>query len=407
MLKKLRRKILLINLVTVSIVLSLAVLMVCAMSINTASQELFRSLRHELLATEPSELPPALIGQKDNPPDLPAEVPHIQATLRPDSVWDITHNEQVSIDSDSLIQALVHIQTAEKDEGILIRQRLAYVRRQTDEGLVVILGDTTMVRIARDRNLTVSLLVIFIGSVLCFFISLVMSGVAVRPVEQAWKQQKQFVADASHELKTPLTILLANHNIITSHPDETVRQQEQWLNSTAEEAKRMHILLDEMLTLAKTEDEQFPFSLQSTDISALVEEEVLYLEPVAYEAQILLESRVEKYIICHTDPHLLKKLLVILVDNAVKHGSPNTPVTITLTADKQIKLSVHNYGAPIPPEDLPHLFDRFYRSDKSRSTDGYGLGLSIAQSITEKLKGTLTVTSTEADGTTFTATFRR
>ena len=407
MLKKLRRKILLINLVTVSIVLSLAVLLVAASSVNTACNELFRSLRHELFVMETQEHPLTQIGQQENPPANPTEVPHIKATLTDAGIWNIAHSDQVSIDTDSLYQALVHIQQSGKNQGLLIRQRLAYVCRQTDDGLFVILGDTTMVRVAKDKSLIVSLLVILSGSIVCFFISLVMSGMAVRPVEQAWKQQKQFVADASHELKTPLTVILANQNIMASHPEETVRQQAQWLHSTEEVAQQMRRLLDEMLTLAKTEDEQLPVSLQPTDLSALVEEEVLYLEPVAYESQILLESRVDKGIVFDTDPYLIKKLLVILIDNAVKHGSPHTAVTITLNADRQIFLSVHNHGTVIASEDLPHLFDRFYRSDRSRSTDGHGLGLAIARSIAEKLKGTLTVTSTETDGTTFTATFRR
>ena len=200
-------------------------------------------------------------------------------------------------------------------------------------------------------------------------------------------------------MKTPLTVILANHNIIASHPEETVAQQSQWLRATADEAEQMRQLIDAMLMLAKNEDDDSTVLMTNTNISALVEEEVLVWEPVAFEANIPLETKVQPDICLISDPALLKKLVSILIDNAVKHGAPDKPVTITLTGGKFLRLSVHNYGTPISPEDLPHVFDRFYRSDKSRSTEGYGLGLSIAHSIVTKLQGTLHVTSSQSEGT--------
>ena len=168
----------------------------------------------------------------------------------------------------------------------------------------------------------------------------------------------------------------------------------------------MQQLIDEMLTLARAESGQIPVVLRPTEVSDLIEEELLFLEPVAYEKDVQLISRIEKNVTLTTDGALLKKLAVILVDNAIKHGSAGTPVTVTLTGGKTVTLRVHNHGSAIPKEDLPHLFDRFYRSDKSRTTAGHGLGLAIAHAVTQQLKGKLTVSSSEADGTTFTATFK-
>ena len=186
----------------------------------------------------------------------------------------------------------------------------------------------------------------------------------------------------------------------------TQKEIHQW-SDRKKRIDRIVIPMVVFVRLAKNEEDDSTICLLNTDVSALIEEEVLFLEPVAFEANVPLETNIQKDVFLCIDPDLLKKLVAILIDNAVKHGAPEKPVTITLTAGKSPQLSVHNFGTPISPEDLPHVFDRFYRSDKSRSTEGYGLGLAIAQSIANRLQGTLHVTSSLQHGTTFTATFKR
>ena len=406
MLKKLRRKMILINVSLVGTVLFLAMLVACGVAVNNTTQELYRSLHQEADKTIFDDPAPAHIGRQENPQNLPATVASITARLREDGVWETQQGNGVSIEPDSLIRALVRIQSAEADEDLLVGLRLAYVRRQTPDGLLVVLGDTTMVRNTMQSSLLAGVLV-FLGSmIVCFFISLGLSNMAVKPIETAWQQQKRFVADASHAPKTPLTVILANNNIMSAHKSETVAQQEFWLRSTAEEARQMQQLINEMLTLAKTEDEQTATVLQPINISDLIEEELLYLEPIAYEKQISVEADIEKDLVWNSDPALLKKLVVILTDNAIKHGCPDSTVTVSLKQHKAPVLTVHNWGTAIPKEDLSHVFDRFYRSDKSRSTEGHGLGLAIAQAITGKLKGEIRVSSTEQDGTAFAVEFK-
>lgn len=406
MLKKLKRKMVLINLTLVSIVLLLAMVIVCGATVNSSVQELYRSLRQEASLEPVTEQLPAQLGQQEDPPSHPASVPHITAIQTEDGQWNILADEQVSIASETLIRALIRVQEEEKEEGLFMGLRLAYVRRYTPSGTLVVLGDTSMVRVTLWNSLLVCAAV-FLGGIAVFFaISVGLSNMAVKPIEDAWRRQKQFIADASHELKTPLTVILANQNIISAHGSERVDQQAQWLHSTAEEAEQMRILIDEMLTLARTEDQQATIPLQSANISDLIEEELLFLEPVAFEKNVTLVLHIQKDITWVTNEALLKKLTVILVDNAIKHGSTGTPVTITLSCRKAPALSIHNLGPAIAQEDLPHLFDRFYRSDKSRSTSGHGLGLAIAQAISRQLKGTLTVASSEEYGTTFTVEFK-
>lgn len=404
MLKRLRWKIILINMTLVSIVLLLALVLVCYFSVKNAKESVFFGL--ERVARE-LQLP---LDERPHSGDsdgvaVPIE-PHVALKVNNDGTWKLLGRIGLSISDEILEQAISDALAAENQQDTLYAYRLVYHRQNMRIGTLLIFGSSSSIIYTYFSTFLICIAILFGGIAVFFFISLTLSSVAVKPIQQAWQQQKQFIADASHELKTPLTIILANANIMSSHKTETVAQQEQCLRSIQEETDQMRGLLDSMLALARTDDEQAVIELRPINISELIEEEILFLEPVAYEKQIPLETDLTKNLILNTDPGLLRRLLTLLVDNAIKYGTPGTPVTIRLSGNKLISLSVHNHGSIIPPEDLAHLFDRFYRSDKSRSTDGHGLGLAIARATAERLKGTLSVVSTEAEGTTFTAEFK-
>ena len=256
------------------------------------------------------------------------------------------------------------------------------------------------------NSILISLL-LFAGSMAVIFgISLILSNLAVKPVQTAWEQQKQFVADASHELKTPLTVILANNNIMLSHQNATVADERQWLESTEEEANHMKKLIDNMLFLAKSDAGETKVQLSTVDFSEIAEACALNFEPVAFEKEIMTDAQIESGITLNGDATQLNQLAHILVDNAVKYADPGTTVTIRLQkhGDK-VEFSVNNKGTPIPKEDIEHIFDRFYRAEKSRTTKGYGLGLSIARRITEGMNGKILVESNNENGTTFTVRF--
>ena len=239
-------------------------------------------------------------------------------------------------------------------------------------------------------------------------------------MQQAWSQQQQFIADASHELKTPLTVMLANLSILKSRPQETVADQAQWVESTEVEAERMQGLVNDMLELARPKQAPALGAAETrVDFSDLAEGEVLQFEAVAFERGISLESEAEEGLQVTGDEARLKRLAAILLDNACKYAEPqgeDAPfINVSLVREGSFAvLSVRNSGPAIPPEDLPRLFDRFYRVDKSRtkapaggsadvpSKGGFGLGLAIAQDIVRAHNGTIAVTSTNPKGTTFT-----
>ena len=246
---------------------------------------------------------------------------------------------------------------------------------------------------------------------LFFLISMFMARVAVRPVRESWDRQQEFVADASHELKTPLTVILANNNILLS-PDRTLPEDDRkWIESTQDEAVHMKTLVDQLLFLARSDSGDQKMLLSDLDLGDMVMDDVLQFEPVAFERGIRLEPDLTPDAHIEGDSTMIRQLIHILLDNACKYAAPDSTVTVTLRREgKGVTLAVRNTGDPIPPEDLPHIFERFYRADKARThmenTGGYGLGLSIARSIAEDHKGTISCTSNAEEGTTFTVKFR-
>ena len=250
---------------------------------------------------------------------------------------------------------------------------------------------------------------------LCFLlVSIFLARWALRPVETAWEQQNQFIADASHELKTPLTVILANLRILLSHKDATIREELQWVESTQEEAGRMKKLVENLLFLARSDARSTPMVYSTFSFSDLILGCLLTFEPVAFEQGVMIEDHISEDISLTGDASQIRQLVAILLDNACKYAGNATggetddkKVTVTLVSENdRIRLTVHNTGKAIPEEDLPHLFERFYRTDKSRArTDGgYGLGLAIAQTIAKNHRGKITVVSAENLGTSFTVT---
>ena len=282
-----------------------------------------------------------------------------------------------------------------------------YVKRDSQNGCSISFADNSGIY-SSLRNTLLLTFALFIGSMgVIFLISLVLSGFAVKPVKTAWEQQKQFVADASHELKTPLTVILANNNIMMSHENSTVKDEKQWLESTEEEAQHMKKLIDQMLFLAKSDAGETNIEMSDVDFSEIVEGASLNFEPVAFEKNVMIDAQIESGITLRGNATQLNQLTHILIDNAVKYSSENSTVTITLKkSGDSTEFSVNNHGTVIAPDDLEHIFDRFYRAEKSRTTKGYGLGLSIAQKIVQGMNGKFTAESNEQDGTTFTAVFK-
>lgn len=227
--------------------------------------------------------------------------------------------------------------------------------------------------------------VTIISAVIAFFIS----KVALSQTEKAFERQKRFVADAGHELKTPIAVIGANIDVLSS--DEKLNSNK-FFQYIKHENERMGDLVRDLLYLARNDADRLEMMKTEFDFSNAVENAVLPFEVVAFENGITLEMEIQKGITCIGDEKSLKQLFVILVDNAIKNSDKDAKITVKAYTERQnIIYKVRNTGIGIKKEDLQKIFQRFYRVDSSRArkTGGYGLGLSIAQTIAQKHGGTI------------------
>jgi Signal transduction histidine kinase len=261
---------------------------------------------------------------------------------------------------------------------------------------------TNTVRAMNNLLLTLICVGVAVLAVLIVF-SYRFSVRAVRPIEESYMKQKQFVADASHELRTPISVISANVDAIEMNADETVESQSEWFGYIRAEIKRTEKLVGDLLYLAKAEssptENNVPF-----DLSVMCETACALMEAVLYERGISLDTEIERGITLTSDGEKINQVLYILLDNAGKYTPENGRIAVSLRRmNDRAALRVSNTGEGIPKADLEKIFDRFYRPDASRSqeTGGFGLGLSIAKTIVERSNGEI---SAESDGglTTFT-----
>lgn len=403
MIKRLRKNIIIVNMLLVGTVILLIFAAVCINSYSSAKIELERSLN---MISERSlddyKRPPEKFGKKrrDN---LPSQL-NTYIMVSVDNEGNILSKQEsnATIDDDILNECISTAIINDNQVGEIGEYNLTYTKNVQIERTVIVFADNSSVY-STLRNIILVCVGLFIASMaVIFLISLALSGIAVNPVKDAWNKQKQFVADASHELKTPLTVILANNNIMMSHKDSKVEEEIKWLQSTEEEAQHMKNLIDQMLFLAKSDAESSKTELTKVNVSEVIEAASLNFEPIAFEKGIKLDCEIEPDIIIDSNETMLNQLSHILIDNAIKYSVIDGIVKIKLSKlNNKIIFSVNNKGNVISKNELAHIFDRFYRAEKSRTTKGYGLGLSIAQNITNSTGGKISVDSNEVNGTTF------
>ncbi len=283
-----------------------------------------------------------------------------------------------------------------------------YLYQKDDSGSYhLVLMNRTLEISSLTKMLILFAVLAIIGLIAMFGLSNLLASWTVTPIADAWEKQKQFVADASHELKTPLAVISANTEVILANPAQQVQDQKKWLNYIQSETMRMSKLITNLLTVARMDQKNQPAkTADPLPLSETVSNICLVFEPVVYEHGKTLNTVIQRNVRMQADEDNIKQLLSILLDNAILHSVPKAEITVSLSKDAQnkIRLSVANTAEDIPQEQLVHLFDRFYRLDTEGSPNGSGLGLSIAKSIVQQMNGSLTVTS-ENRTVTFVAAF--
>lgn len=227
-----------------------------------------------------------------------------------------------------------------------------------------------------------SILIVILGLLSCLVCAL--SFIVVKPIKDTFSKQKMFISDASHELKTPLTIISASTDVIRKDPVNA-----QWINNIKLQTQRLEGLVNDMLTLAKFDEAKFTVCPTRVNLSEVVTDCVLPFEALAYEKGKQLSLSVEKDVFANCDLNCVKKVVTILTDNAVKYAEERSVIYVSLVkeGDKAV-FTTKNDGSIIHEKDSNRIFERFYRGDASRSREsgGSGLGLSIAKSFADANK---------------------
>ena len=297
------------------------------------------------------------------------------------SYYDLSDETRLA----DIVTAALH-RTA--DSGTLDEYHLRYLRQTGYATTAIAFTDTYLEYTSLRTLLSACSLVGSVALVVLFLCSYLLSGVVTKPVGAAWAQQEQFLSDASHELKTPLTVILSSADLLRR---SAAPEQEAYIDNIQAESRRMRSLVEDMLALFRAQKSAGTLPDTTADVSETAVTAALRFEPVAFEAGHLLEYDIAPGLFVRGDGAKLGQALAVLLDNAVKYAAPGT--TIQLDAVRQgsrAVLAVTNRGEDIPTDKLPHIFDRFYRADEAR-TDGssFGLGLAIAKAIVDAHRGTI------------------
>jgi two-component system sensor histidine kinase CiaH len=264
-----------------------------------------------------------------------------------------------------------------------------FLHRRIDEGRSELLLDIVLINI-----------VVLIGGA---GISYYLARQTLKPIEAALVSKDRFISDASHELRTPLTALQTTNEVALRKKKLSAVEVKNLLSENVNETKRLQALTDGLLGLLK--EENGIGKTTSVSLQEMVSDSMSKVVAVAQANTITVEDKTSNWKLT-TNPHALTQIITILLDNAIKYSEPGSAVTISSSKNaKHFRLAITDHGVGIKASDLPHIFERFYRADSSRtkqSTDGYGLGLAIAKKLATSLGGEIVVKSTLGKGSTFT-----
>ncbi len=291
---------------------------------------------------------------------------------------------EVTVDlTDPAMRAQLYQAAADssRNSGILRQYRLRFLKRELSG--YIIFSDATEELASRTHLWREYVLFGVSGLAVLLFISLLISKSVLKPTEDAWAQQKQFIADASHELKTPVAVMLTNAELLTGDGTDP-ESQKKYAENILTSARQMRTLVEHLLELARIDSNSAAPQTEPLDFSELVADSLLPFEPVFFEQGLMLTDRLEPGIHVSGSRNHLEQLMDILLDNAQKYSTPGGSVEVRLTrSGRACLLSVMSPGETLSPQELRAIFKRFYTADRSHSNGSYGLGLAIADSIVQ------------------------
>lgn len=388
MLRKLRIRFVVINMTIVVLMLCLIFAFLFISTRHSLEQESLRMMQN--IAAEPI--------MRKRPDDRPIDdirLPFFYVEIDPDGKLITKSDGYFDLSDERYLQELIGEASARRELfGVIGDQDLRFLKSPNAMGSVLVFSDITSER-ATLSNLIRSCLMVGIAAFMIFLIiSILLAHWAVKPIGVAWQQQKQFVADASHELKTPLTVIMTNASLLKDcNEEERIRFSSGILTM----AEQMRGLVESMLELTRFDTGKRKQELIPLTLSSVISNAVLPFEPVFYEKQLILSCDIENDIRITGSAEHMKQLVDILLDNAQKYASPGGETHVILKKrNHKALLTVENQGAALSAEECKAIFKRFYRGDSVRTMNhSYGLGLSIAEGIATEHHGRIWAESSD------------
>ena len=398
MIYKLQRKFVLIC--TVSILTAVALIFGVILALNISSLNKNMDVLADRVSEGGGRFPgsfqeghrPNKASPRDEPgfdfitPETPYSTRHFTVLYDQNGNVTKTFTESIySITEDQAIKYARRVSAGDSERGWMSNYRYKVFYSELGSGVVFV--DGSMNRSAMMQSTAIAGAVLFACAAMVLALILLLSKRAVKPIAESYEKQKQFVTDAGHELKTPLTLILANLDIA-----EGELGKNEWLDDIRSEGHRMTELVNQLVALSRMDEDNHMLNLSEVALGRMVSDTASEFEALAVSRNKNLSADIDTDIVCHGDEELLRRLVVILLDNAVKYCDNGGNISVTLQRHRQIALTVENTYFAVSEIELDRLFDRFYRADKVRTFNGgYGIGLSMAKSIVEKHKGTITV----------------
>lgn len=390
MINSLRRKMIFVSAISIAVVISLIFLAMYVVGVRRLEDTM------DMLTDAISEnggFFPAFDPQHPLPsvgfPQVDIITPETEFSTRFFTIWVdeeyqfIKENVEsiYSVTSEQAMQYAQEILERGKERGWISDYRYKVV--EMEHGYSVVFVDGSMNRAMTRQFLLISLVVLAISSLVILLLIVLFSRKVVRPVAESYEKQKQFITDANHELKTPLTLILSNLDIVESEVGKN-----EWLDDIRSEGERMGSLINQLVTLTRMDEDHSNLAVSAFDLAAVVSDTVSEFQSLASDRGKEMRSQVKSAIPYSGDEELIRRLISILLDNAVKYCDSNGMICVVLSAKRNPILTVENTYRDVDKVELDRLFDRFYRADKARNyTGSFGVGLSIAKAIVKNHHG--------------------
>ena len=402
MIRRLRRRFIAICAISIFAVVLIIFILIASLNVSTMNKTM--DMLTDRISEGDGRFPDFFENRIPTPPehsDRPGQnviTPETPYATRHFTVWfnadgEVVENTEfiVSITDDEAKEYATKAINESKDRGWISNYR--YKVYTANNSTAVVFVDGTMNRISLLQSLLISALVLLIVSLFILLLIILLSSRVMKPIAESYEKQKQFVTDANHELKTPLTLILTNLDIAESELGKN-----EWLDDIRTEGQRMTELVNRLVAMSRMDEEDQAINMSDIPLGKIVAETVAEFEALSKSGEAAVDCEVDESIIYRGDEALLRRLVAILMDNAIKYCDEGGNISVLLKAkSKRIHLTVENTCISVDTLELDKLFDRFYRADKARTyTGGYGIGLSIAKSIAEKHHAQITAYKADA-----------